>query len=170
MISESLLAQADLRVVGGNGSSRSSAAEDTLLVSLRSAGDTRGDKVKGRKVGARAARRRVGRTVAAQRLHAADSSIANLGAVANTLENSDIAAVVLAEQRFEELFFFGDGHDGLEVLVKERLGNASSRVVDVGGGDLGKRVVTGVVEAVEGLAEGLDVSEGEASCNFADGV
>ncbi|KAI6754881.1 hypothetical protein HG530_012633 [Fusarium avenaceum] len=138
--------------------------------SLRSAGDTRGDKVEGRKVGARAARRRIGRTVTAQRLHAADCSIANLGAVANALENSEVAAVVLAEQRFEELFLLGDGHNGLEVLVEERLGNASGWVVDISGGDLGKRVVTSVVEAVEGLAEGLDVREGEAAFNFADGV
>lgn len=109
------------------------------------------------------------RTITAPRVNTAKSSILNLRTVASA--HLKITAVnLLSVKGLKKVLLLGDGDDGLKVLVEEGLGDASGGIVDVGGWDLGELVVARGVEVGEGLAEGLEMREGDALGDLADFV
>jgi hypothetical protein len=108
-------------------------------------------------------------TITAPRMNTAKSSILNLRTVASALEYLKITAVdLLSVKGLKKVLLLRDSDDGLKVLVEERLGNTSGGIVNVGSWDLGELVVAGGVEVGEGLAESLEVGEGDALRDFAD--
>lgn len=109
------------------------------------------------------------RTITAPRVNTAKSSILDLRTVASA--HLKITAVnLLSVKGLKKVLLLGDGDDGLKVLVEEGLGDTSGGIVDVGGRDLRELVVTSAVEVGKGMAEGLEVREGNALGNFADFV
>jgi hypothetical protein len=102
-------------------------------------------------------------------VNTAKSSILDLRTVASA--HLKITAVnLLSVKGLKKVLLLGDGDDGLKVLVEEGLGDASGGIVDVGGWDLGELVVAGGVEVGEGLAEGLEMREGDALGDLSDFV
>jgi hypothetical protein len=109
------------------------------------------------------------RTIAAPRVNAAKSSILNLRTVASA--NLKITAVnLLSVKGLEKVLLFGDGDDGLKVLVEEGLGDASGGIVSIGAWDLRELVVTGAIEVGEGMTEGLEMRECDAMRDLANFV